>query len=77
MIGLKKSYTEAIKTSSKRTIHKIAEATGDLIGKKIADKITSVSKSPKEFKNNETEAPKKRFISPHKRHQIIDELRLV
>ena len=34
----KKSTTDATKTASKRTIYKIAEATGDLIGNKIADK---------------------------------------
>ena len=26
---------------------------------------------------NETEIPKERYISPHKRQQIIDELRLI
>ena len=51
----KKSATDAIKTTSKRSIQKTAEATGDLIGNKIADKLSSVStelqskKSPKEF----------------------------
>ena len=40
----KKSTIDAIKTASKRAIQKTAEATGDLIGNKIADKITSVSK---------------------------------
>ena len=40
----KKSTTDAIKTASKRAIQKIAEATGDLIGNKIADKTTTVSK---------------------------------
>ena len=44
LIVLKKSTTDAIKTASKRPIQKNAEATGDLIGNKIADKITSVSK---------------------------------
>ena len=39
----KKSSTDAIKTAWKRAIQKIAEATDDLIGNKIADKITSVS----------------------------------
>ena len=34
----KKSKTDAIKTVSKRAIQKAAEATGDLIGNKIADK---------------------------------------
>ena len=38
----KKSTTDAIKTTSKRAIQKTAEATSDLIGNKIADKITSV-----------------------------------
>ena len=32
------------KCSSKRAFQKTAEATGDLIGNKTADKITSVSK---------------------------------
>ena len=41
---LKKSTTDAIKTTSKRAIQKTAEAIGDLIGNKIADKITTVSK---------------------------------
>ena len=40
----KKSTTDAMKTGSKRAIQKTAEAPGDLIGNKIADKITSVSK---------------------------------
>ena len=40
----KKSTTDAIKTAPKRAIQKTAEAAGDLIGNKIADKITSVSK---------------------------------
>ena len=40
----KKSKMDAIKTASKRAIQKTAEATGDLIGNKIADKMTSVSK---------------------------------
>ena len=44
----KKSTTDAIKTASKRAIQKTAEATGDLVGNKIVDKISSVSKkSPK------------------------------
>ena len=82
----KKSTTDAIKTASKRAIQKTAEATGDLIGNKIADKITSVSnkKSTKELHNNdETEedaevtTPKKRYVSPEERQQIIGEFRLV
>ena len=55
----------------------------DLIGNKIADKITSDSKkkSTKELLNDEREedmeitAHKKRYISPEERQQIINELR--
>ena len=48
----KKSTIDAIKTTSKRAIQKTAEATGDLIDNKIADKITSVSKKPSNNNNN-------------------------
>ena len=56
-----------------------------MIGNKIADKITSVSKkkSTKELPNDETEEDmkitthKKRSISPEERQQIINESRLV
>ena len=41
----KQSATIAVKTSSKRDIQKAAEATGDLIRNKIANKITKVSKT--------------------------------
>ena len=46
--------TDAIKPTSKTAIKKTAEATADLIGNKIAHKITSVSKKPaKELDNND------------------------
>ena len=56
-----------------------------MIGNKTADKIASVSrkKSTEELPNDETEVdveiatPKKRYISPEERQQIIEELRLV
>ena len=55
-----------------------------MAGNKIADKMTRVSKqSTEELQNNETGVdvgraiPKKRYISPEERQQIIDELRLV
>ena len=82
----KKSTTDATKTPSKSAIQKTAEATGDFIGNKIADKITSVSKKKftKELPNDETKEKdleitthKKRYISPEERQQVIDELRLV
>ena len=47
----KKYMTDSIKTTSKRAIQKKEEAAGDLIGNKVADKITSVSKKfAKKFK---------------------------
>ena len=70
----KKSATDSIKTASKRAIQKIAEATGDLISNKIADKITSVSKeSLKELQNNETEAdvPKKDTYLQKKDNKLL------
>ena len=80
----RKSTTDAIKTALKRVIQKTAEATCDLIGNKIADKITGLpkNKSTKELPNYETEEDgeittyKKRYVSPEERQQIIDKLRL-
>ena len=78
--GAKKSTTDAIKIASRTAIQKTAEATGDLIGNKIADETISVSKK---LQKNETEkdikrtTPKKRYISPEERQQIIDEIKLV
>ena len=76
----KKSTTDAIKPASKRAIQKTAEATCDVIGNKIADEITSVSKKfPKELHSqnvDEIEIPKEMYIS-RKRQQIVDELKLV
>ena len=38
---------DATKTASKKVVHKTAKGTGDLIGNKIADKVTSIGQ-PKE-----------------------------
>ena len=78
----KKSATDAVKAASKRAIKKTAEATGDLVDNKIADKITSVSKKftkklPTIGEDEELTTHRKRYISPKERQQIIDELRLV
>ena len=67
-----KTGIDAAKTTSKRIVQKSPEATGDLIGNKIADKITSVGK-PKE---KETKKIEEIYIPPEKRQQIIDDLRL-
>ena len=85
----KKSTIDAIKTASKGAIQKTAEAAGDLIGNKIADEITgraspkdvSVSKKTQSSKSeadsgSSKDLPKRRYISPEERQQIINELRL-
>ena len=64
---------DAAKTASKRVVQKAAEATGDLIGNKIADKITSIGKPKEKEKTNKVEEI---YIPPEKRQQIIDDLRL-
>ena len=78
----KQSATENhFKTASKRAIQITAEATGDLIGNKIANvvaksydgKIMGASESPKQnsseiFTNeHDKRLPKERYISPEKR----------
>ena len=80
-----------LKTTSKRIIQKTAEATGDLIGTKIADavakcydvKIAKVSRNSQQnnsetvINENDEEMPKERYISPEKRQEIIYDLRLM
>ena len=66
----KTSTTDAIKLASKRAIQKTTEATGYLIGNKIADKITSISKK-KSPNNDETEEDKE--ITTHKRRYVSPE----
>ena len=46
-----KAGIDAAKTVSKRVVQKTAEATSDLIGNKIADKITSLGKPKEKLKN--------------------------
>ena len=48
-----KTGIDPAKTASKRLVQKTAEASGDLIGNKIADKITSVGKSKEKLNKPE------------------------
>ena len=64
-----KTGMNAAKTASKWVVQKSAESAGDLIGNKIADKLTSIGK-PKEKEIEEI------YIPPGKRQQIIDDLRI-
>ena len=67
-----------IKATSVRVIQKTAQETGDLIGNKIVDKITRVSKVLKKNnpEANEEEILRERYTSPEQRQKIIDDLRL-
>ena len=67
-----KTWIDTAKTASKRVVQKTAEATGDLIGNKTADKITSIGKT----KEKPKEKPEKMYIPPEKRQQITDDLKL-
>ena len=79
----KQSATDALKPVSKRPIQQRAETTGDLIGKKITEKITEISKTLQQ-NNSETitnehdkEISKERYISPEDGQKVIDDLRLI
>ena len=61
------------KTAGKKILKETAKATRDLIGTKIADKITAKTRNKDEVING---IPKGRYISPKERQKIIDELKL-
>ena len=66
-----------------KLVQKINSKVGDLIGNKIADKITKVSKNSQQNNKdivtteNDKEIPLKRYISPEKRQKIIDDVRVI
>ena len=73
-----------LKLLQEKQLKKTAEATSDLIGNKIAEKTTEVSKSSRQ--NNRSildigtehkEITKERYISPEQAQQIIDNLKLI
>ena len=68
-----KTEIDAAKTPSTRVVQKTAEATRDLTGNKIADKITSMGKPKEKVKTKEIEEI---YIPPEKTPKIIDDLRL-
>ena len=64
-----KTELDALKSDSKKLVHKAAEATGEFIGNKIADKIAN----PDENSRNVEET----IIPSEKREKILNELRQV
>ena len=67
-----KTWIDAAKTASERVVQKTAEATGNLIRNKIADKITSAGKTKRKKKKMKG----KKFTYHQKRRQIIDDVKL-
>ena len=59
-----KTGIDAAKTASKRVVQRTAEATGDLIRNKIADKITSLGKTKCKEKEDERQEI---YIPPEKK----------
>ena len=53
---------DAAKTASKRVVYKTAEVIGDLVGNKVADKITSVRKAKSKVTENETNKRQEIYI---------------
>ena len=72
----KKQGSEFAKIAGKKIVQRSAEATGDLIGNKVADKITSLGTSENKEKQNETNEEEEIIIPSEKRQQIINDLRL-
>ena len=74
-----KTSKDFAKPASERVLQKNSDATGDLIGNKIADKITSIGK-PKNKKEkdemNVMEETEEIYIPLEKRKQIINDLKL-
>ena len=64
MVTATKTGMDPAKTTSKRVVQKTAEATGDIIGNKIADKTTSLGKPNEKEKSKEIEEI---YILPEKR----------
>ena len=66
----------------KKSNSKTAEATGDLIGNKITNRITKVSKHSQQNNSetvtneNDKKILKERYVLPEEKQNIIDDLRL-
>ena len=69
----RKARIDAAKTASKQVVQKTVVATGNLIENKLADKITSIGKTKSKENENERQEI---YITPEKRQQIIDHLKL-
>ena len=62
-----KTRIDAAKTASRRVVQKTIEATGDLIGNKIPDKVTSADKTKSKEKEDETNKRKRKLHTTRKK----------
>ena len=70
----KKPATDALQIAGKRAIQKTAEATGDLVGNPIANKITSISKKAWKVNHTQTQLAmkyQKKDIYVHKKDKKL------
>ena len=68
---------EFAKIAGKKVLTKSAEATGDMIGYKIADRITRSSRNKAQKEDDRIiEETQEIYIPPDKREQIIRDLKL-
>ena len=65
------------KIAGKKVLHKSAEATGETIGNKIADRITRSSRNKAQKEDDRImEETQELIIPPEKREQVIRDLKL-
>ena len=65
------------KIAGKKVLHKSAEATGEMIGNKVADKITKSSRNKAQKEDDRImEETQEILTPPEKREQIIRDLKL-
>ena len=63
--------------AGKKVLHKSAEAIGEMIGNKVADRITKSSRNKAQKEDDRImEGTQEILIPPEKREQIIRELKL-
>ena len=72
-ILLQKSELDALKTASKKLVHKAAEATGEFIGNKLADKIVKTKLLLAEHSRKVEEI----IIPPETREKVLHKLKQV
>ena len=83
LIMLKNLAQKHLKLLQKKFIQKTAEATGDLIGNQLGNKIIKISRSSPQnnwetiTKEHDEEIPEEGYIPPVEKQKSIDDLRFI